>query len=311
MQGRTPAPSRAGKACPSPAEPEILAEIRYLARTASVEVNVQDERLLDAARGLLPAGSTLYVSHLPGQGWNSTVSLCRAVRQAGFEPVPHVPVRLFRSAAELHQVLQSIVQAARPRGALLIAGDYASTQGPYECTSMVLESGALERAGFCEVALAGHPEGHPVVPEAALRVSERTKPLIAANHGLAATFLTQFLFEARPFLDWADLLRSNGTTTRIVCGMTGPASVSTLFRYARRCGVGRSIRALGARPSTLRYLAGEHRPDRMLRELATARAGRKTLFDGVHFFSFGGFVRTLEWLALEARGSAIGSGIDQ
>jgi hypothetical protein len=49
-------------------------------------------------------------------------------------------------------------------------------------------------------------------------------------------------------------------------------------------------------------LIGEHAPEHVMRDLATARVTSPGLFDGVHFFCFGGFLRTCEWLRRVADG---------
>jgi hypothetical protein len=69
-----------------------------------------------------------------------------------------------------------------------------------------------------------------------------------------------------------------------------------------RCGVGPSIHALGARPTSLVKLIGDHGPEHVMRDLASARVIRPGLFDGVHFFCFGGFLRTCEWVQHVAEG---------
>ncbi|WP_162604298.1 hypothetical protein [Steroidobacter cummioxidans] len=76
--------------------------------------------------------------------------------------------------------------------------------------------------------------------------------------------------------------------------MAGPAGIATLLRYAVRCGVGPSIRALGARPTALVKLIDDHGPEKLMRTLAGV--SRPDLYDGVHFFTFGGLLRTCEWL---------------
>jgi methylenetetrahydrofolate reductase (NADPH) len=288
---------------PSPLHAAKLArEIATLARTASIEVNVQDEPVLGRGATLLAPGTRIYVSHLPGQAWEATATMCRAVRAAGFEPVPHLPVRLVPSADALEHILGDVARAARPRGILLVSGDYAQPAGPFGEARQALATGALERHGYSEVSLAGHPEGHPKVPLPMIRAAEAGKPALAAAHGLSASILTQFLFEPEPFIEWSRGLRASGVAARLVCGLAGPAKIATLFRYATRCGVGASIRALGARPGSLKNLLGDLGPDRMLQALAEARLAGRSDFDSVHFFSFGGFVRTAEWIASVAAG---------
>ena len=271
------------------------AAMASLARECSIEMNVQDVVHLAASRALLSAGRKMYVSHLPKQTWAQTLEACRAVSDVGFDPVPHVPVRLLEDERSLDVFLDSAVRNAGVQELLLIAGDYPQPRGPYANVSDVLRTGKLQAHGLRRVSLAGHPEGHPTVPLAEIRRAEREKSKLADEAGLETTLLTQFFFEAPPFLEWATGLRGDGVKARLMAGLAGPASAMTLFKYAMRCGVGPSIRALGSRPS-LAKLVGDHGPELVLRDLAAARTSQPQLFDGVHFFCFGGFLRTCEWI---------------
>jgi hypothetical protein len=49
-------------------------------------------------------------------------------------------------------------------------------------------------------------------------------------------------------------------------------------------------------------LIGDHGPENVMRDLASAGLARPGLFDGVHLFGFGGFLRTCEWLKRVADG---------
>ena len=232
----------------SQVDPELGVQ---LLRECSIEMNVQDIRYLEASRALLPAGKKVYVSHLPKQTWQQTLDACRAVSDAGFDSVPHIPVRLLADEGTLDMILSTAVRTANVREVLLIAGDYPQPAGPYATVADVLRTGKLNAHGLGRVSLAGHPEGHPRVTLAEIRRAEREKAHLAHAAGLETTLLTQFFFEAQPFLDWASQLRADGVGVRLVGGLSGPASIATLFRYAVRCGVGPSIRALGARPTSL------------------------------------------------------------
>jgi len=287
------------KMAASQIDPEAIAQ---LARECSIEINVQDVRDLEASRALLPAGKKVYVSHLPKQTWRQTLDACHAVSAVGFDPVPHIPVRLLDTERALDSFLADAARSANVREVLLIAGDYPHPAGPYASVADVLRTGKIGEHGFSRVSLAGHPEGHPKVPVAEIRRAEREKAQLAQSLGLETTLLTQFFFEAQPFLDWASQLRFDGVGVRLVGGLSGPANIATLFRFAMRCGVGPSIRALGAKPTSLMKLIGEHGPEVVMRELATARGTHAGLFDGVHFFCFGGFLRTCEWLQRVAAG---------
>jgi methylenetetrahydrofolate reductase (NADPH) len=277
-------------------ESTLTAAIVELAREASIELNVQDVVHLPASRALLPPGQRIYISFLPKQSWQQTVAASVAVRTAGFEPVPHLPVRLIPDQGTLEQTLSDLVEQAQVREALLIAGDYDSAAGPYESVSHVLRTGALERARMRRISIAGHPEGHPKVVLDVIRRAEREKLELAANAGLIPRLLTQFFFEPEPFLSWIEELRRDGIRVETVAGMAGPSKLATLLKFALRCGAGPSIRALGARPGSFAKLLGDHGPENLVRTLAAGRLCGEIDFSGFHLFCFGGFLRSCEWL---------------
>ena len=270
------------------------ASIVRLARECSIEINVQDAPQLRRASALLPPGKKVYVSHLPKQTWQQTIDACRDVREVGFDPIPHVPVRLLDSERTLEEFLREAASRAQVAEILLVSGDYPHARGPYSTVAEVLRTGKLSEFGLRRISMAGHPEGHPQVPLPEIRRAEREKAQLAQAAGLQATLLTQFFFEAPPFLEWAAGLRADGVNARLVAGLSGPASIATLLRYAVRCGVGPSIRALGARPTSMVKLIGDHGPEKLMRMLAGVP--RPDVYDGLHFFTFGGFLRTCEWL---------------
>ena len=269
--------------------------IVQLAREASIEMNVQDLKYLDASRALLPQGKRVYISHLPKQQWDETLLACREVRDAGFDPIPHIPVRLIENADRLDAILAA-ASNAQVKEVLLISGDYPNAAGPYSVVVDVLRTRKLNEHGFTRVSLAGHPEGHPHVAVADIRRAEEEKAALAEQFGLQTTFVTQFFFEASGFLHWAKESRAAGIRARLIAGLAGPASITTLLRFARRCGVGSSIRALTARPSSLTKLVTAHGPEDVMRDLASALDEQPALFDGLHFFCFGGYLQTCEWL---------------
>ena len=276
--------------------------IARLAREATLEINVHDLKHLSVAAALLPGGTKIFVTFLPGQSWHETEIACRTLAECGFVAVPHIPVRLFESAAMLEDVFERLIRPDVADEVLLISGDYASAQGPYRCVEDALGTGIMARFPLKRICFAGHPEGHPTVALDEIRSAERTKVLAAISAGLEVSLVTQFFFEAEPFLQWTNQLRRAGVQARIVAGLAGPARLSTLLKLALRCGVGPSIRALGARPTAFTKLLGDHAPQDILRDLAEARSTDAARFDGLHVFCFGGFIRTCEWLHRIAEG---------
>jgi methylenetetrahydrofolate reductase (NADPH) len=292
----------AGVAAAEDSDAWVVQAIVQLAREATIEINVEDVRRLEQSRALLAPGTKVYVSHLAKQTWRETEAACRAVRASGFLPVPHLPVRLIVDAETLDRMLADLVARAQVEEVLLIAGDYAQAVGPYSTVADVLATGALKKHGLKRVSLAGHPEGHPKVALDELRRAEREKVVLATQAGLDVTLVTQFFFEHTPFLKWVGELRAQGVRTRIVGGLAGPAGIATLLKFAMRCGVGPSVRALTARPSSFMHLIGEHGPEHVVRGLARARSSGEADFSGIHLFCFGGYLRTCEWLHRVANG---------
>jgi len=274
-----------------------------LAREASIEVNCIEAGDIPAGRDFLRSGQKVYVSHLPRQTWERTWSTCADVAAAGFDPVPHVPVRLLEDARQLDGIL-SALRDAGAREVLLIAGDYARPVGPYHCVAEILRGEELQKHGFTRVSVAGHPEGHPSVPADEIRRAQLEKARIGAAAGLEVTLVTQFFFEASPFVQWARDLRSAGVESRIVAGLPGPASIAKLLQLARHCGVGPSMRALSSPSRGIFKLLGDRSPETLLDDLATDLQNQPDLFDGIHMYSFGGFLRTAAWLRRQAESPA-------
>lgn len=280
----------------------IEENIMRLAGDASIEINVQDLKDIEASRTLLKRGTKILVTFLPNQEWSDSESACRTLKQAGFTPVPHIPVRLLTDANMLDRVFSDLIEKGRAEEVLLLSGDYPQPRGPYSCVEDVLSTGVLKKFGLRHVCFAGHPEGHPHVSVEEIRRAERAKSLSAAADGVEVSLMTQFFFEAEPFLQWAEQMRASGVRARLVGGLVGPTRLSTLFKFAMRCGAGPSIRALGARPSTFSKLLGDHGPQNVLRDLADAQSRAEADLDGIHMFCFGGFLRTCEWLHRVANG---------
>jgi len=130
--------------------PEVSLEsiIAGLAREASVEINVQDLRDVEASRAFLAPGRRIFVSFLPKQTWEETAAACRTLKQAGFDPVPHVPVRLLTDEQMLDELVAGLVRDVEVEELLLLSGDYPQGRGPFSRVEDVLETGVLAKYGL-------------------------------------------------------------------------------------------------------------------------------------------------------------------
>jgi methylenetetrahydrofolate reductase (NADPH) len=274
---------------------EVVRSASQLTRSASVEVSGLDEAEFPAARAHLEPGQRIFVSHLRGQTWRRTFEVCEQLSRAGFSPVPHIPIRLLDDAKDLDRVLGA-ARDAGSREPLLISGDYPQPYGKFSCVLDVLREGALQARGFERVSLAGHPEGHPRVPWDVICQAQIDKWRRASANGLAVNFVTQFCFDSAPLVQWARFMRAAGVAATLSVGLAGPTALGKLIRLARHCGVGPSLRLLTSRPSSMLKLLTDHRPDGLIMELGLEKLRQPDLFDGVHVFSLGGFLRTASWL---------------
>ena len=121
----------------------------------------------DAQRiaALLPAGTPVYVNHLPRRALAHTLPALIALAEAGLEPVPHVAARRIASRAEAEAFLKQAVRLAGVRKVLLIGGDVPEPLGPYADGAALMRDGLLSGCGVQQVGLPGYPEGHPRIAQ--------------------------------------------------------------------------------------------------------------------------------------------------
>ena len=259
---------------------------------------------LDTLKSLAPAGTHVYLSSIPGRPADELVSYARAIRLAGFDPVPHLAVRNFTSFEAITDVLARLAGEAQVRRVLVIAGDRDSSEGPLTDAIELVESGLLPRHGVREVGVAGYPDGYPRIPADTLDRALAAKVEAASQTGLAVHIVTQFTFDPSAILRWTARLRDSGIDHPVRIGMAGPTNLSSLLRYARRCGVKASADALTRQGGLLKQLVGSSAPDMIVRAVAEADADR--IGDvAPHFFAFGGVGASARWAAAAAAGRVV------
>jgi len=281
---------RAATPSASSADEERRSISAFLA-AASLELSSRDPAEIDACVGLLEPGTSVYISSPPGQTYHGTVALAARLARTGFRPVPHVAARRIAGREALNDYLARAAGEAGVDSAFVVAGDSDRASGAFDSSLVLLETGLFERHGIVRVGVAGYPEGHPRLGAAVLEAALASKKALAHRAGIGLSVVTQFCFEPEPILSWTARNRDHGLPVRV--GLAGPASLPRLLRFAALCGIGSSVRALKARPRAITRLMVEAGPEVALRELAR-RA--EPPIAGVHFFCFGGVVRTARWL---------------
>ena len=282
---------------PQPSPPTgPLAPIVGLMSDFSVEVTRPSEADI-AALTALKRGTRIYMSAIPGRPAEEAIANARHVRAAGLEPVPHVAVRNFAGSEALDDFLARLNGEAAVERVLVIAGDRGEC-GPYRNALDAIDSGVLRRRGIRAIGIAGYPDGHPRIGAEELSRALTAKVAAAEATGLTVEIVTQFCFDVGVILGFIGKLRAFGIEHPLRIGLAGPTSLTSLMRYASRCGVRTSAAALAQRAGLIRQMFAMATPDDLLRALAKAAPGNMT----PHFFSFGGIGATARWAQAVADG---------
>ena len=254
----------------------------------------QDAREIAA---LLPSGTPVYVNHLPRHRLLDCVPTLVAVREAGLEPVPHIAARRIGSREELKTFLERATGEADVRKALILGGDETRALGPYADGAALLREDLLTGCGLREIGLPGYPEGHPSVPAATLERAFADKLMLAAAHGMGTYIVTQFSFAPARVVDYCARMARNAPGVPIYVGLAGPTSPVVLLRFAQRCGVSASLRALRTQGMDAVRLVTHTDPADQLAAVAHYCASHAACnVVGVHIFTFGGVAASAEWM---------------
>lgn len=265
----------------------------------SLEATRPDANEIAALAAVLPPGTPVYLTAVPTVDPRSQIDAAAGLRKAGLEPVPHIAARRLADAAQLNELLDGLRGEADVRRLLVIGGD-VETSGPFSDALAVIQNGGMREAGIEEIGIGAYPEGHPRISQRRLEAALDQKIAAARAAGLRVYIVSQFSFAPDKILAWLRQLRACGVAVPVKIGMAGPASVTGLLRYAKRCGVSASLRGLmsGTGRGLIGQVAGFAGPDAILAALEAAG----DLNASPHYFSFGGAVETARYACEAAAG---------
>jgi methylenetetrahydrofolate reductase (NADPH) len=262
---------------------------------ASIEVSARGDHLAELIE-CCDRGTEAFLTWLPGDDPARQIAIAASIARAGFHPVPHVAARLFATSQALDDFLTRAVGEAGVSRLLLIAGDQQQAHGAFASSLEVLETGLLQKHGVRLIYVAGHPEGHPRVARQIMDDALRRKLAWGRHNGIAMRVVTQFCFEPEPVIDWLRRFEPEfDQPVRI--GLAGPATPAKLLKFARRCGVGNSVRALQSQMARFTRLLAETAPDEVVDGLFLASAQQQiSTVPGFHVFPFGGLRAAARWM---------------
>jgi methylenetetrahydrofolate reductase (NADPH) len=278
-----------------PARDDLKQAIISFLEDYSIEITPHDAEKLPAIAEALRPGTSVYVANLPGVPLDEVVKLAGRVKELGFNPVPHIVARRVESREQLDRALAALHKLGVDE-ALVIGGDVAAPNAPFDSSAEVVGTGLFREHGFRAVGLAGHPEGSKAIGEERVEKALKDKAALAETAGLEIRLVTQFGFDPQAVIDWEERTTAEGIRLPVHVGMPGPASLRQLARFAVVCGIGSSARMIMTRTGAAANLLRTQAPDELVTHLARYRADHpSSRLKKAHFFCFGGVVKTASW----------------
>jgi len=278
-------------------EQSVQARLSELLIGGSLELMPREMHRASQIAALLPKDTCIYVPSLPGLPLARTLEAVATIRAAGLDPVPHVSARRILNQDDFRSFLKEAVSKYGVHRVLLLGGDEPRPKGPFADSLQILESGLLVDSGIREIGVAGYPEGHPRIPAADLAAAFKRKQKLTAEQGLGMYVVTQFCFAPSRVVEYCAQLARSAPDVSIYVGVAGPTDPVALARYAQRCGVSASLRALRNLGSGIAQLVTHSDPMEQLVTLARYSMQREpSNVVGVHIYSFGGAMRTASWI---------------
>ena len=267
----------------------------------SMEMTGKDVAKVENAASVIPPGTRINVTFLENEDLAMRVHAAASVKRLGFTPVPHISARRLKSQEMLEEYLTALRDIGASDNVLIIGGDPTVPMGPYEESLAVIESGLLQQYGVKHVSIGGHPSGDPNIPADALMPAIEKKAAALANLNIPGTIITQVDFDVDRVLSWVAEVREHGVDLPIRVGVPGPASVKLLLGFASRLGLSTSTTIAKKYGLSVTNLLGKAGPENFIRDLQMNLDPAKHGVVKLHFYTFGGFKTTAEWIADHAK----------
>ena len=278
----------------------LTKNISKLIKNFSIEVMPRTLGKLENIENLWPKNTRVYIAHLEGTTIEDMLVTAKRIKSASFIPMPHFPARIIKD----NKVLEDWINRYSEIGvkeALLLAGGVDRPLGNLSNSMELLSTGLFEKYGFERLHVAGHPEGNkdidPNGSDINVMNALKWKQDYSKDTNAKISIATQFLFESKPVIDWANKILSNGITLPINVGIAGPAKLQTMIKFAIACGVGPSLRVLERRAKDITKLLFPFEPTSILTELADYKESNpNTNIEGIHFFPLGGIEKSSDFI---------------
>ena len=259
----------------------------------SIEVTPRAVAKIENLSELIPPETLIYIAHIEGTPIDEMVKTAKKINDQGYVTMPHFPARIIKDKNTLKDWISRYQNEANVNNALLLGGGVKKPYGDYDSSIQLIESELFDIAGFNKLYFAGHPEGNKDIdPDGSTKNIDEAlswKNDFRNRTDADTAITTQFCFDSKTVINWANDIKNKGINIPIHIGIAGPAKLQTLLRYSIECGVGASIKILQKRALDLTKLLLPYKPTNILSELAEYKFNNPDLnIEKVHFFPLGG-----------------------
>lgn len=239
----------------------------------------------------VPIEVPLTVTATGGKGLEPTLETSVYLSQKGYAVAPHVPARMVSGHQEL-DTLVSRLEAAGVDRIFIVGGDAEEPAGEFTSALDLLQ--ALDARGhhFSNIGIAGHPEGHALVPQEDMDQALRDKAPYADR------VVTQICFDADAIIRWGSRIRDEGVGLPVSAGMPGPVSRQKLMRISAGLGVGQSANFLKKQQNMFWkfFSPSGYKPTKLIRGLVeNLSQQQEPVISGFHIFTFNDLANTEAW----------------
>ena len=280
---------------------DVSNHLKLFLNNFSIEVMPRTAAKIESFNDILPKNTRIYIAHIEGVPIQEMISTAKRIQSEGFVVIPHFPARIIENKVTLEDWIKAYQDEANIDQALILAGGVDKPHGIFENSMQLVETELFSKYNFKNLYFAGHPEGNkdidPDGTEKNVNDALIWKQKLNERTDINLALTTQFCFDSKPVIKWANELNKNGINIPIHIGVAGPAKLQTLIKFSIACGVGASLKVLHKRAKDIKKLLLPFEPNDFLETLALHKENNPDFnITNIHFFPLGGIKTTSNWI---------------
>jgi len=280
---------------------DVSNHLKLFLNNFSIEVMPRTAAKIESFNDILPKNTRIYIAHIEGVPIQEMISTAKRIQSEGFVVIPHFPARIIENKVILEDWIKAYQEEANIDQALILAGGVDKPHGIFENSMQLVETELFSKYNFKNLYFAGHPEGNkdidPDGTEKNVNDALVWKQKLNERTDINLALTTQFCFDSKPVIKWANELNKNGINIPIHIGVAGPAKLQTLIKFSIACGVGASLKVLHKRAKDIKKLLLPFEPNEFLETLALHKKNNPDFnITNIHFFPLGGIKTTSNWI---------------